>query len=97
MVYEVGSFAIIKIIGEVNFMYDFICLPCGFIYESKNDSGFEELPLTWTCPDCGASKQDFEPRGAVEQKKCKNFLGLTILQTMLVIFFIGLGLSVIKF
>ena len=22
---------------------------------------FEDLPVTWSCPDCGAGKEDFEP------------------------------------
>ena len=45
------------------------CTLCGYIYDPKigdPDSGiapktpFEELPDSWTCPQCGASKSDFE-------------------------------------
>jgi rubredoxin len=45
------------------------CTLCGYIYDPKigdPDSGiapntpFEELPDGWTCPQCGASKSDFE-------------------------------------
>ena len=41
---------------------------CGHIYDPKEgdpDSGiapgtpFEQLPDDWTCPECGASKEDF--------------------------------------
>jgi rubredoxin len=46
------------------------CLVCEHIYDpavGDPDSGvapgtpFESLPDTWICPDCGASKFDFEP------------------------------------
>jgi rubredoxin len=46
------------------------CTVCDHIYDpAEGDpfSGipagtpFEDLPETWTCPDCGAGKQDFEP------------------------------------
>ena len=45
------------------------CLLCGYIYKHEvGDSTqgiaagtpFEKLPDDWTCPDCGASKDDFE-------------------------------------
>ena len=45
------------------------CTLCGYIYDPEigdPDSGiapntpFEELPDGWTCPQCGASKSDFE-------------------------------------
>lgn len=46
------------------------CIVCEHIYDpAEGDplSGipagtpFESLPETWVCPDCGASKGDFEP------------------------------------
>jgi rubredoxin len=46
------------------------CLVCGHIYDPKvgdPDAGiapgtaFEAIPDTWICPDCGATKEDFEP------------------------------------
>ena len=46
------------------------CLICSHIYDpAEGDPGsgipagtsFERLPDTWVCPDCGASKADFEP------------------------------------
>ena len=51
-------------------MRKYICVPCGYIYDPElgdPDNGippgtpFEELPDDWTCPWCGAPKEDFEP------------------------------------
>jgi rubredoxin len=45
------------------------CTICGHIYdpaEGDPDTGvppgtpFENLPESWVCPDCGATKADFE-------------------------------------
>jgi rubredoxin len=45
------------------------CSVCGYIYDPEigdPDSGvepgtsFESLPADWTCPDCGASKEEFD-------------------------------------
>lgn len=47
----------------------FMCVVCGFIYneaEGWPDDGitagtrWEDVPDTWTCPDCGVTKSDFE-------------------------------------
>lgn len=47
----------------------FSCIVCGYIYdEEKGDPehGFppgtrwEQIPDSWSCPDCGASKSDCE-------------------------------------
>ena len=46
------------------------CTVCQYIYdpaEGDPDSGiapgtpFEQIPDSWYCPQCGASKADFEP------------------------------------
>jgi rubredoxin len=46
------------------------CMICSHVYDpmmGDPDSGiapgtaFEDLPADWACPDCGASKADFEP------------------------------------
>jgi rubredoxin len=46
------------------------CTICGYIYDpEKGDAergippgtSFEDLPDDWTCPDCGAEKEMFEP------------------------------------
>ena len=47
----------------------FICHACGWIYdeaEGAPDDGippgtrWDDLPLNWVCPECGARKDDFE-------------------------------------
>jgi rubredoxin len=46
-----------------------MCVVCGFIYDEAvglPDEGleagtrWEDIPDTWTCPDCGVTKDDFE-------------------------------------
>jgi rubredoxin len=45
------------------------CLLCGYIYDPAvgdptqriaPGTAFEDLPDDWECPDCGASKDEFE-------------------------------------
>jgi rubredoxin len=45
-----------------------MCLVCGFVYyedEGLPDEGvppgtpWDDIPDTWSCPDCGAGKDDF--------------------------------------
>jgi rubredoxin len=51
-------------------MKKYKCTVCGYIYDpdkGDTDGGiapgtpFEDLPDDWTCPVCGASKDQFEP------------------------------------
>ena len=44
------------------------CLVCGFMYDEEKGlpeegiapgTPWEEIPSDWSCPDCGASKNDF--------------------------------------
>ena len=46
-----------------------MCLICGWIYDEAAgvpESGiapgtrWDEIPANWTCPECGARKEDFE-------------------------------------
>lgn len=46
-----------------------MCVVCGFIYEEAKGlpeegiapgTRWEDIPDTWTCPDCGVTKDDFE-------------------------------------
>jgi len=46
-----------------------MCLICGFVYDEAAgipDEGiapgtrWEDVPMNWTCPECGARKDDFE-------------------------------------
>ncbi len=47
----------------------FMCVVCGFIYDEEAGlpeediapgTRWEDIPDTWTCPDCGVTKDDFE-------------------------------------
>ncbi|HAW07362.1 MAG: rubredoxin [Candidatus Cryptobacteroides sp.] len=51
-------------------MMKYECLRCGWIYdpaEGDPDGGikpgtpFKDIPNSWKCPVCGASKSDFAP------------------------------------
>lgn len=46
-----------------------MCVVCGFIYDEAAGlpeegiapgTRWEDIPETWTCPDCGVTKDDFE-------------------------------------
>jgi rubredoxin len=50
-------------------MTSYVCLVCGYVYDpAKGDPAngvqpgtpFESIPDDWICPDCGASKDQFE-------------------------------------
>ena len=50
-------------------MKAYMCVICGYIYDEAKgvpDQGiapgtkWADVPENWTCPDCGASKADFE-------------------------------------
>ena len=50
-------------------MKKYECMMCGWVYDEAlgdPDEGlapgtkWEDIPDDWTCPDCGASKEDFE-------------------------------------
>jgi rubredoxin len=50
-------------------MDKYVCTVCGWIYDPKKgdpDNGiepgteWEDVPEDWTCPVCGAPKEDFE-------------------------------------
>jgi rubredoxin len=47
----------------------YVCTICGYVYDPaigdvENDvlvgTAFEDIPDTWTCPQCGAGKDAFE-------------------------------------
>ncbi len=51
-------------------MKKYECSVCGYIYDPKNGdpdsdilpgTAFEDLPIDWVCPECGAPKEDFNP------------------------------------
>lgn len=50
-------------------MKSYMCVICGLIYDEEKgwpDDGiaagtrWDDVPLTWKCPECGAGKEDFE-------------------------------------
>jgi len=43
-------------------MKKYRCVVCGYIYdrEEHHNGPFEELPADWSCPSCGAGKDEFE-------------------------------------
>lgn len=53
----------------VSVMKKYMCLVCGFIYDEEKgwpDDGippgtrWDDVPPTWACPECGATREDFE-------------------------------------
>jgi rubredoxin len=53
----------------VDRMKRYVCQVCGYVYDpavGDPDNGiaagttFQDLPDDWVCPDCGASKDQFE-------------------------------------
>jgi rubredoxin len=47
----------------------YMCLICGWVYDEEAglpDEGiapgtlWKDVPMNWTCPECGARKEDFE-------------------------------------
>lgn len=56
-------------VDKVNEPKTWMCLICGWIYdEAAGDpehdiapgTAWEAVPMNWTCPECGARKEDFE-------------------------------------
>lgn len=52
-----------------DFMKRYMCLLCGYIYDEEQGwpeegiapgTRWEDVPINWQCPECGASKDDFE-------------------------------------
>ncbi|MBI5499061.1 MAG: rubredoxin [Deltaproteobacteria bacterium] len=52
-------------------MQKWVCEVCNYVYDPEKgdpDNGvppgtpFEAIPVTWRCPDCGATKDVFAPQ-----------------------------------
>ena len=50
-------------------MKTYVCIVCGFVYDEtlgRPEEGiapgtrWEQVPDSWSCPECGAAKSDFE-------------------------------------
>ncbi len=48
---------------------EYVCVLCGFVYneaEGLPEEGFppgtswDDIPDSWVCPECGASREEFE-------------------------------------
>jgi rubredoxin len=55
--------------GSADRLKKWQCINCGYIYDEALGDPFngiapgtrwEDVPQDWVCPDCGASKTDFE-------------------------------------
>jgi rubredoxin len=55
--------------NEARPLRTYMCLICGFIYDEASGlpeegipagTRWEEVPVNWVCPECGARKEDFE-------------------------------------
>jgi rubredoxin len=67
---ETPLFIASTVLGKGAHVDKWQCVLCGYVYDPElgdPDQGiapgtsFEDLPDDWTCPDCGAGKEDFEP------------------------------------
>ena len=61
--------AVVTVLMHTRPMKTYMCLICGFVYsEEEGDpeggippgTRWDDVPLSWRCPDCGAGKEDFE-------------------------------------
>ena len=50
-------------------MKKYMCVVCGYVYDEETGSpdegiapgtAWDDVPETWVCPECGATKDDFE-------------------------------------
>ena len=53
----------------MTYLKTWMCVVCGWIYEEAEGcpedgiapgTRWADIPASWTCPECGAGKQDFE-------------------------------------
>ena len=63
------EYVLAHISGARSIVKKYMCLICGFIYDEAAglpDEGiapgtrWEDIPISWRCPDCGSGKEDFE-------------------------------------
>jgi len=56
-------------VSETSTFRSYVCVVCGFVYDEAKGlpedglapgTRYEDIPDTWSCPDCGVSKADFE-------------------------------------
>ena len=58
-----------KMTTDVKVFRKYMCLLCGYIYDEEKGwpednilpgTRWEDVPINWRCPECGAVKEDFE-------------------------------------
>ena len=61
--------AVPSAMSETKAFKSWVCIICGWVYDEEAgapDDGiapgtrWEDVPLNWQCPECGAGKEDFE-------------------------------------
>lgn len=65
-----NEFIVFKLVWtDVNEFRTWMCLICGWIYDEAAGlpeegiapgTRWEDIPMNWVCPECGARKEDFE-------------------------------------
>ena len=65
-----NEFIVFKLVWtDVNEFRTWMCLICGWIYDEAAGlpeegiapgTRWEDVPMNWVCPECGARKEDFE-------------------------------------
>lgn len=65
-----NGFIVFKLIWtDVSGFRTWMCLICGWIYDEAAGlpeegippgTRWEDVPMNWVCPECGARKEDFE-------------------------------------
>ena len=38
---------------------EYVCLVCGHVHDENTEGKWYTLPEDFTCPDCGAGKEDY--------------------------------------
>ena len=63
------NLAVYLLTCDASVMKKYMCLICGWIYDEelgwpedgiKAGTLWNDVPMNWTCPECGARKDDFE-------------------------------------
>ncbi len=63
-------------------MVVFVCNLCGYEYNIKEgdtvngiepDTDFDDLPADWTCPYCGAGKEEFEQSEIADDEDSEDY------------------------
>jgi rubredoxin len=39
---------------------EYVCVVCGHVHDEATEGAWEDLPETFTCPECGVGKNEYE-------------------------------------